>query len=200
MKYKLILFILILLSLYSCEENENVLLKNYLVIGNTDAKISVLDTLITPPDRCDSIIYEIDLDKDKVIDYSFYVYYCYSPSYFSSIFKFNCLHEKAKVLINDSIFSPEILEVGDTLKNDKNWLSMNMTILTASGASEIVGGDGIIYKNGNWFDVTNKYIGLIINKKENPIYGWIKISVPNENWVYSLTIHETGYIKATYNE
>lgn len=203
MKTKLILALIILSLFYCCEKDDNnnptEKLDAFLVVGDENASITVLDTLITPEDRCDSIIHKIDIDFNGVDDVAFYIYYCYSPSYFGSNFRFDCLNDKIKVLTNDTIISPEILNYGDTLSFDKNWVTQNMKILSASGSSEMIGGDGTVHKYGNWFDLSDKYIGLLIENDENPIYGWIKLSVPDDDWICSLAIHEIGYKKAAYN-
>ncbi len=203
MKTKLILSLTILSLFYCCEKedknNRTEELDTYIVVGDGNASITTLDTLITPEDRCDSIVYKIDIDSNGIDDLAFYIYYCYSPSKFSSTFRFDCLTDKIKVLTNDSIISPEILNYGDTLNFNKYWVNESMEILSASGSSEMTGEAEMVQKFGNWFDLSEKYIGLLIENDENPIYGWIKLSVPDDDWICSLTIHEIGYKKAAYS-
>lgn len=204
MNIRLILALLFCGILCSCEKEDSEdntpdeTLDTKLVIGDNNATITILDTLITPSDRCDSIVYRIDLDSNGNYDFAFYLYYCFSPGYYNSEFRFYCLHEKAKVLTNDSILSPEILDYGDTLKIDENWVSDKMIFLSASGSTN-VGNDGILQISGTRYNLSNKYIGIIIENEENPIYGWIKLSTAEINWLGSLLIHETGHKKAAYD-
>lgn len=202
MKSKLFLSIIILSLFYCCEKDEEIdppaKLDSFLIVGDETASITTYDTLITPAKRCSSILYKIDLDADELNDVAFYIYYCYSPSHFTSYFNFDCLTDKVKVLTNDSIQSPEILEYGDTLNLDRKWTNGSMGILRASGRSCLVGGNGVVYKTGNWYDLSNKYVGLLIENDDHPVYGWIKLSVPDDDWIASLTVHESGYKKAAY--
>ncbi|NOR74862.1 MAG: hypothetical protein GQ525_06865 [Draconibacterium sp.] len=198
MKIRLILSLIILGLFYACEKDPIEELDTFLVIGNENATIRIIDTLIFPEDRYDSIVYKIDIDLNGTNDVAFYIFYDYSPSHYRSNFRFDCLTDQIKVLTNDSILSPEILDYGDTLNIDKKWVNSSMEILRTFGNSVWVG-DGIIYKYGNWYDLSNKYIGVLIEDDENPTYGWIKLSVPDGEWVNSLTIHEIGHKKAAYN-
>jgi hypothetical protein len=161
-----------------------------LIIGDSTAKIRVLDALVEPQNRCQSIEYGIDVDLDMINDLSFYVYYCYSPGFFTATFRLECLNEKINILCNDSVLTPEILNFGDTLHSDRYWVNSTMELLRAQGTSELAGGDGIIYKHGNWFNLSNKYIGLKMNFDNHSSYGWIKLTVPNDDWIHSMTIHE----------
>ncbi len=192
-RYRVILFILMGIIYYSCNNKDDIPNEQpatFAVIGDLDANIAILDSVIYPSYRGDSLFFPIDLDLDGIQDYRFYIYNNYSPCIFLSNFRFDCLHDLAKVYTNDTIQSPEILKLGDTLTVDKHWLSAKFRILDASGICELAGGDGIIHKSGNWFNLSNKYIGLLIEKEGNPIYGWIKLSVPDYDWIDSLTIHE----------
>jgi hypothetical protein len=47
-------------------------------------------------------------------------------------------------------------------------------------------------------DLSDKYIGLLIENGGNPTYAWLKLSVPNYNPVNSLTLHEIGFKKQVY--
>jgi hypothetical protein len=197
--------ILVLFFASSCEKNEKGVtvtgepdvtlawesaVNPMLIIGDSNAKIRVVDALVEPQNRCQSIEYGIDVDFDMINDLSFYVYYCYSPGFFTATFRLDCLNENISILCNDTILTPEILSYGDTLHSDKLWVNSTMEMLRARGTSEMVGGDGIIYKYGNWFNLSNKYIGLKFDFDNHSSYGWIKLSVPNDNWIHSMTIHE----------
>jgi hypothetical protein len=202
MKHRLIFLLILMSIIFSCENNNDnpkEQLASFVVIGDDNAEITLLDTLISPPDRGDSVLFRIDLDSDGLEDFGFLVYYNYSPCLFFSNFRFDCLHNLAKAYTNDTIQTPDILSLGDTLSFERSWVSNKFDLLDASGMCELGGGDGIIHKYGNWFNISNQYIGLLIEKEENPIYGWIKLSVPNDDWIHSLTIHEIGNKKAAYN-
>lgn len=197
MKLRFSLLLIILGFLYSCEKEKDQS-ETFLVVGSKGAIITSLDTLITPISRCNSVLYQIDIDSDGLKDFGFYIYYCYSPSHYNSTFRFDCLNTKCKVLCNDSTSTPEILNIGDTLVLSDSWKTQNMNMLSVNEYLESIGGDMIYLKNGIWQNCTNKYIGVLIEKDKGLIYGWIKLSIPNNSWTQSLTIHEIGYKEATY--
>ena len=98
MKHKLIFFTIILGFFCSCEKEDPIeQLDTFLIIGDYDAVITSLDTVIYPPDRGDSVLYQIDLDSNGLKDFGFYIYYNFSPCIFFSKFRFDCLNDKAKV-------------------------------------------------------------------------------------------------------
>jgi len=137
----------------------------------------------------------MDLDRDFIYDFNIDVFYDYSPVIFLSYFKFKCLTDKAKVLVYDTLTSPMVSSYRDTLNCSGKWVSEEMYMLSAHGESEMAGGDGIIYKEGPWFHVEDKYIGVMIEKEDFKVFGWIKLSVPNDDWIHSLTIHQLAYKK-----
>ncbi|NOQ25585.1 MAG: hypothetical protein GQ564_09525 [Bacteroidales bacterium] len=205
MKIRLILLLIILSLFYSCEKEEENNptedLDTFLVIGDNNATVRILDTVLN------FYIYyygdgsmenKIDIDFNGINDVAFEISAYSKLGYFFSDFIFKCLNDKTKVLTNDSILSPEILDYGDTLNVDNNWVRENMEILSVDYASQVVGGDGIIHHYGNWYDLSNVYIGIIIENDENPVYGWIKLSISG-GFTSSVTIHEIGYKKAAYN-
>jgi len=110
--------------LYSCTNDkyyqELEKLDNFLVIGDNSASIKNVDSLIIPPDRCKKTFYDIDLDADGINDFRYFAEYCYSPSHFYSYFEIKCLHSKAKVSVNDTVFIPQMLNVGDRLNHSMN--------------------------------------------------------------------------------
>lgn len=196
MKVRLILLSFIVAILYSCgKDGED--LETFLVIGDQTSKVNILDTLITTH-SCDSVLYPIDIDSNGIDDLAFYVEYCQAPSHFYSFIKIYCLHDKVKILTNDSIQSPEVLSYGDTLNMTRKWVNDNMNLLTATFTSEVTGGTGIIYREGNWNDLSNKYIGVFLENEDYPIFGWIKLSIDGDGPASSLTVHEVGYRKSAF--
>ena len=113
-------------------------------------------------------------------------------------FRMDCLHDSAKVCTPDTLLSPKVMEYGDTLQGNLPWASQKFVILSASGYSTLCGGDGIVYKYGDWYNLPDKYMGLLIEKKEYPVYGWVLLSIPDDDWIHSLTLHKTGWKKAAY--
>jgi hypothetical protein len=199
-----ILVFLIVGFLSSCEKNSNNdnpadNLDSLLIIGEAQVKLTLLDTTIYPSDRCDSLLYEIDIDSDGINDFQFYVYYCYSPCIYMSNMRLDCLTKNSKILTNDTIQTPEILDISDTLQSKGNWISQRFDMLSTSGMSGLCDGDGIIHTYGNWHDLTNKYIGIKIEKEDYIILGWIKLSINKTNNDFPIELHEIGYKKAAYN-
>lgn len=182
----------------ACENSDSPKPDSFIVLGESAATIVTVDSVIVPSSRCKNASYNIDLDADGENDFSLNVYYCFSPSYYGAELSFECLNNKAKVLTNDSILSPEILLKGDTLDIDKNWISGKMEIIRVNMVTQIAGGDGIMNIHGNWYDLRNKYMGLLIENEANPIYGWIRLSVPEDYWVKTIEIHEIAFQKAVY--
>jgi len=206
MNSRLILLLIILNFFYSCTKDPKVIpvqvlteqQDTILVVGNPDASIRIINTLIKPPNRCQNFVYEIDIDTNKINDISITIYYCTSPGYSNSSIYINCLTDNIKILTSDSIIAPEILNYGDTLSLHKKWVTKNMRLIYSSCTNKIIGGDGITYNIGNWYNLSDKYIGLLIENGGNPTYAWLKLSVPNYNPVNSLTLHEIGFKKQVY--
>jgi hypothetical protein len=73
-----------------------------------------------------------------------------------------------------------------------------MRLIYSSCTNPIIGGDGITYNIGNWYNLSDKYIGLLIENGGNHTYAWLQLSVPNYNPVNSLTLHEIGFKKQVY--
>lgn len=199
-------FLLIVIAgfLASCEkstidDNPAVSLDSLMIIGEANVNLTLFDTTIYPADRCDSLLYKMDIDSDGINDFQFYTYYCYSPCIYMSNMRIDCLSANCKILSNDSIQSPEILELGDTLQSIGNWISQRTDMLSTSGMSGLCGGDGIIYTYGNWHDLSNKYIGLLIEKEENSILGWIKLSINKTYNDFPIVLQEIGYKKAAFS-
>ncbi|MFA9392059.1 MAG: hypothetical protein ACERKD_19775 [Prolixibacteraceae bacterium] len=203
MKHHLIFLLIFMAIIYcSCDILDDIANKHrdsFVVIGDQNAKITRIEDEISQSYFKDSVLFLIDLDLDGVEDFRLYKHHYLTPCLFVSKFGIDCLHDLAKVYTNDTIETPEILILGDTLDIDKYWLSKNLLLVDAVGVCKVGGGDGIIHKYGNWVNRKNKYIGLLIEKEINPIYGWIKISISNNNMTNSLTIHQIGYKKAAYN-
>lgn len=198
-KFVILIFV-IFGFLLSCEKSTNdeiptEELDSLLIIGDVSANLILLDTTVFPYDRCDSILYKLDIDLNGVYDFQFYIYYCFSPCVYWSDMRIDCLFENCKILSNDSIKTPEILELGDTIQSIGNWISQRTDMLSTNSMSTLCGGDGILYTYGNWHDLTNKYIGLMIEKEDNIILGWIKLSINNN---IRLDLQEIGYKKAAY--
>jgi hypothetical protein len=202
MKQGLIYLSFFLGIICSCEESRDNTLEEqpdpFVVIGDLDADINSSDTLIYSLEKGDSILYQIDLDSDGSVDFELCIYYDYSSCLFFSDFRFSCLNDLAKICTNDTILSPDILSLGDTLSFNRRWISDKFDIIESSGICESGGGDGNNYKYGNWVNISNKYIGLMVENNENPVYGWIKLSIPDDELICSLTIHEIGRKKPAY--
>jgi len=175
-KYSLIVFVL----LYSCTNDKYYLevenLEDFLIIGENSATVMNIDSTIKPPDRCKDISYNIDLNTDGINDFQYYVYYCYSPSQFYSFFKIKCLHTNAKVVVNDTVLIPQMLNVGDRLEHSMNWISDSIVFLASYGRSQLTGGSGIIEARSYWVNSSNKYMGLLLEDEKTLIFAWVKIS------------------------
>ncbi len=199
-----ILTILIVGFFLSCEKNSNNdnptdNLDSLLIIGEANVNLTLLDTTIYPSDRCDSLLYKFDIDSDGINDFQFYIYYCYSPCIYMSNMRIDCLTNNSKILTNDTIQTPEILDLGDTLQSSGNWNPGCFDMLSTSGMSELCDGDGIIHSYGNWHDLINKYIGIKIEKEDDIILGWIKLSINKTYNDFPINLYEIGYKKAAYN-
>jgi hypothetical protein len=171
-------------------------LDTLLVIGDTCSSITEFDTLILPTERDDSIVFQVDLDSNSINDFTIYFYYYESPCIYSSILGIYCLSDKNSILCNDSILSPEILEFGDTLVYSNNWVSQKFDMLIVY---KDCSGEGETHTQGNWHDLSNKYIGLMTKKDDYLIYGWINLSITRFYYYYLLELHKIGYKKAAYN-
>lgn len=173
----------------------------FLVVGSDLAATKSIDTLLSPI-RCDSINYKIDIDQNASMDFELYLFYCSSPNYSTSTIELRSLGKSNSILASDSMINisnysvetPAILSAGDTLSYSMNWLSEDMTLLIG-GSSTQSGEKPFVY--GKWYGVSNKYIGLLIEDDNNPIYGWIEISVPTVTQV-SANIHEVGFEIVSY--
>jgi hypothetical protein len=190
MKQTMVLTLLLIGILSSCKkEKEN--LETVLVIGDKSASITEFDNLIFPLDE-GSILFPIDLDSNHIIDFTIYIDYSESPCLYYLSLNINCDSVNDLILCNDSILSPEILEFGDTLSYSNNWVSQKFIMLHATRDCS---GNGETYTNGNWHDLTNKYVGIMIEKNGYLIYGWIKLSIIKTYYYYTIEVHEIGYKK-----
>lgn len=197
--YLILLFIIVFA--FSCDKNNTeAALDSYIIVGDIETTISVFnDTTLYLPDMWDGIFFQIDLDSDSIYDFGFYGSYLSSQCFYSSIIRIDCLSEQNKIICNDSIKIPQILDYGDTLSFTGKWMSQKFEISGISFLCSAGGGDGIIHKYGIWRGISEKYMGLMIEKEEYVILGWIKLSVPDTEWVSSITLHAIGYKKAAYN-
>ncbi len=193
---RIFIILVAFITFFSCEE-ESVKLDNYVVIGDTNANIEIVDSLIKPAVRCDSATYSIDLDKDGINDFRISTYFCYSPSHYCSEFNIYCLQENSKVLCSDTLLTPAVLNIGDTLEVNSNWENESMRMLWTSCIYCIIDGDGILYKHGLWYNIENKYIGIALEQDKNFIFGWIKLSISEDYEMNSIVVHEIGSKKAS---
>ena len=198
------IFFIILYFVYACEKNistEDIVpeeLKTFLIVDK--GNIRYLDTILNAKNNShyQVITFPIDLDSDGTEDISFYIKRI-SDFYlaFYSDFEIHSLNDKLKIITNDSILTPKILEIGDTLNTKKSWKKADKLSLLDINYSFFNRMDTEII--GNWYNISNKYIGFLIENENNPTYGWVKLSIPETGWITSLTIHEVGYIKAVYD-
>lgn len=197
---KILPFILILFIL-ACETDiEQDILDSYIIIGDQEATISVLnDTTVYPPEFSDGTFFSIDLDSDGTIDFDFYGYNRSSQCFHGSEIGIDCHSEQNRIMCYDSIQTPRILDEGDTLFCVGEWLSEKFEISGLSFVCIIGGGDGILYRDGFWRGTSEKYMGLMIEKEEYLILGWIKLSFPDTDGGTLMTLHEIGYKKAAFD-
>lgn len=205
MRYLMLSIIVCIGFLASCEKdnsakNTDGQLDTLLIIGNAGTSAELFDTIIYPTQRCDSILYHMDIDSDSVNDFDFYIYYCYSPCIYMSDMRIDCLTDKCKILCNDTLQTPAILELGDTLRSSGNWISQRIHMLSTSNTSEFCGGDEVTHFTGNWHDLTNKYIGFMVEKDDNILLGWIKISINKSYKNYPIELHEIAYKKVAHSQ
>jgi hypothetical protein len=207
MKSRLIFIFFCLTLFYSCQKDPKFIpvkefkeqLDTFLIVGSNDASIKYISTIIKPPDRCKNRWQEIDINSDSINDIAIEVSYCFSPAYYYGDININCLGTRIKVLTNDSRIEPKVLNKGDTISFHKNWrLAKRMYLVNSYRYNQIIGGDGIEYNVGAWYGLSDRYIGLLIENDGNPIYAWLKISIPTGYSSLSANLHEVGYKKLDY--
>lgn len=195
LKYALSIFLVLLTLVLSSCKKEQEYLQNFLVVGETAEGLSryPINEVVCPPDRCtDGDFYELNLDGDTITDFEFYVNYCYSPCYYYGEISLNAKQPNCKILACDTVLSPQILVSGDTLNQNKNWVSANMNLGGRSTSCSTPGPGGTY---GIWIDQTNKYIGLMVEKDGYLIYAWVKVTVISYQ---QLEIVEIAQLKASY--
>lgn len=195
------LILIIIIFVCSCEEKAEESINKFIVIGeaNPNVLITPVDTVLYPNNRCHGLTYYIDPDLDKTPDFGFYIAYCYSPCTYSNTIKFYCLSKASKVVCNDTLVNPAILEKSDTIKESMKWVSDSMEMLQYQSWCNLDSGEyptNIRYESGTWFNVKDKYIGLMIEKSNMISLGWLKISIEENAKVRLL---EIGFQKAFNN-
>ena len=199
MSIKVLLASVICIAFLSCKEQQEYLtvppetldsLDSLIVLGLDSLHEKNLDIFLEH-NRCDSLIYKLDLDQNSIYDVEFYLYHCYSPSHFYGTMKLRCLNDTVQVFTNDTLASPEILSFGDTLNSAGLWTNQSFEMIMKHQTSTIVGGDGVMYTEGNWHNIEEKYIGVKLVYPGLTKLAWIKVSIPNEN-IPKLHIHLTG--------
>lgn len=119
----------------------------------------------------------------------------------SSGSRINCLNLPDST---DQNLYPAILECKDTLKVQSDWFFWNNHWSATSGTSPIF--PLVVHYHpylffpislpawcksapqGDWYDAENKYIGVMLEKKNGVYLGWIKVSVFNSG----IVVHEMG--------
>ena len=179
------------LLLTSCKKDEEDPVRNSSVFIDKDPTYqTTIEKVIAPGARGDSMIYKIDLNQDGLSDFSFYSYFNFSPAIYTSKFRIDALAENCFVLCDTNIISPTVLNINDELKRDLNWKSEKIMMQEMGSFRD--SSIGVDYREGNWVNVQNKYIGLMITTQNEVSFGWAKISVPDGR-INSFTLHETGY-------
>lgn len=164
---------------------------DYLVIGDSSADLIMNSTVDMPYWPYDD--YEVDLDDDGTSDFKYHI--GSSPSMTSGFKRvsISTLHSNALFISNDSIISPEVLNVGDTLRMTNN--AIESETLDYYGTSLYFydttypptgGGSTTIF--GLWNGTDHKNVGLMVKKDDVIVYGWTELSIDNDG----LHIHKVA--------
>ena len=107
------------------------------------------------------------------------------------------LTPEAKINTPLNIESPDTLDYNDSLQFNSSWTNEEITMYSYSRHDAPGNGPGTPVERGIWKDVENKYVGLMLEKDTNPVYGWAKATVGNDN-TQIFIIHEVAYKQGVY--
>lgn len=205
MKMYKYLILVILGIVFSCTTDNTFNPPNtgHLLVGDLSANASLTSTvemlyMLYDPEHRVTQKFEFDLDNDGIDDFKFDI--ASSPSWTSGfeVVRLQSLHTNALFMSNDSIVSPEILDIGDTIS------IMNNAIVNASdeyGARlhyySRTGppfGEQIITRFGLWNGADHKHVGLMVKKSNVIIYGWAEISIDGEGmYIHKIASNSSFY-------
>jgi hypothetical protein len=133
----------------------------------------------------DGAHYDLDLNNDGTVDFNFHIksdgagavkmsgaatsYNAIAGTY-SSPYKY-----------------PSVFELDDVIDDGLTWVSGGTQTMASSG----------YYLNpyGNWFDQTDKYLGVRLNLSGNDHYGWVRLDVSADG--HSFTVKDYAYESAS---
>jgi len=150
------------------------------------------DTLIAGERYEKDVIYNLDLDNDGLYDLRFVSWIEYSPSYFKGWSKVKTHRSSVYVSITDTSDFPKIHKQGDIVNNLNNWESGEF-LLSERNRVIVDQGDTMYsheWYDGIWYNISNKYLAVRIDKESDNLYGWIMISVSDS---YAIRVHEYAY-------
>lgn len=88
----------------------------------------------------------------------------------------------------DNEFSPQIINIGDSITNKGFWTTDTLMYLCSETPYPVFYNDSILkivteYFHG-WNDLGNKFIGYRYFSENDTLYGWLEIKIENFNKVY----------------
>jgi hypothetical protein len=196
---------------FSCEneqipvENEpihNACSNDELLAGDTVSEhfiIIELDTLLSDPYKaCQDITYAIDIDMNGSNDVKITSFFCYSPAYVEGAFHIESVNPDLKILLNNSLENPEILELHDTVDVSLNAYPGRYELIRCVSLLNPATGEENHSCTGTWKYVHN-YVGMVYNNGSYIYKCWLNVGLngPGEPFgPQSIYLNNIGILKS----
>lgn len=193
-------FFIILLSCDKYKETSKGCSNEILIVGNNNYQyfsFQKIDSLICHQDeRCrPARCFEFDIEKDGMVDFTICSYWCYGGNFGGYDCYIETTTNNTMVIVNDSLSSPKMLNVSDTIKINDNTLSGYFDFRSCEGG-ETPDGQGYYECQGNWINNDMNYIGIVHSGSEFVYYCWLKVEMIECSSYYSgLYIYEIAILK-----
>lgn len=198
------LFIIVTALLFSCEDSNIGQIecsKEILTVGDTsvtDLVLVRLDTLIKSMNRCDTAFYYINIGSSGLNEIKFSSWLCYGLTFYEGDFYIETIGKNSKILLSDSLDSPKILDLHDTISINQNFHPGRYNLVYCWGFLNPSTGEQSHNCKGLWQKVDQKYIGFNYQDGEFMYLGWIKVDIvyaPEPRGAMAIYLHEYAYLK-----